>query len=402
MKKKLIHLFQYKFTDHDYKNREYRELEKNCDINVSVHDLSRIFFPNLNYIKARSLKNSKKFKSIKSWIKSLNVLKKSKNVFIVNELGHDTFKSLIIHYYLKKSGLPILIDWNIGVVEDTDFKFNKLNLSNFFIKLKRILKNNYLLFYFLKKKFLNSLFLFLKFEKVIVLQSGSSYTHLPFRFESKKIVKVHSRDYSNYLINYNKKKKVTKKSKPIIFLDATFPYFKDDEELYYRRKKNIDLDQYYSEHNFFFDKLEDYFATKVIVTPHPKTRGVKNPYFKKRVVDYGNDATLKLTPDSLFVICGIYVSTAISFAISCYKPIFFLYSDQYNQHYEKQTKTAAETAKLIGSRLIDINNFKKSEILKNMKINKKLYNNYKYNYLTSKSLSKNPNYQIINKLILKN
>ncbi len=132
MKKKLIHLFQYKFTDHDYKNREYRELEKNCDINVSVHDLSRIFFPNLNYIKARSLKNSKKFKSIKSWIKSLNVLKKSKNVFIVNELGHDTFKSLIIHYYLKKSGLPILIDWNIGVAADTDFKFNKLNLSNFF------------------------------------------------------------------------------------------------------------------------------------------------------------------------------------------------------------------------------------------------------------------------------
>ena len=63
-----------------------------------AHDLSRIF-SNLNYIKARSLKthssNQEKLDQI------LECIKKSKNVFIVNELGHDTFKFLITNIIFK-------------------------------------------------------------------------------------------------------------------------------------------------------------------------------------------------------------------------------------------------------------------------------------------------------------
>ena len=74
--KTLIHLFPYKFINHDYKIREFSELEKKFKIKVIIHDLSKIFYPNSNHVKAKDFKNSIKFKSLSKWIKTLNRLKK--------------------------------------------------------------------------------------------------------------------------------------------------------------------------------------------------------------------------------------------------------------------------------------------------------------------------------------
>ena len=68
-------------------------------------------------------------------------------------------------------------------------------------------------------------------------------------------------------------------------------------------------------------------------------------------------------------------------------------------HYAKQIIYEKEAAKLIGTNVIDINNFKKKDILKIMKVNKKCYNNYKYRFLTSKQLIKKPNHMILGNLI---
>ena len=68
-------------------------------------------------------------------------------------------------------------------------------------------------------------------------------------------------------------------------------------------------------------------------------------------------------------------------------------------HYEKNVIFEKDSAKLIGSGVLDINNFKKENILKNMKVNARLYNNYKYRFLTSKQLSKKPNHVILGKII---
>jgi len=246
------------------------------------------------------------------------------------------------------------------------------------------------------------LFSFIKFNKITIFLAGNNNKGLPlfyssYRAQNKKIVKIHSRDYSNF-INY-KKKNIIKKNKPIVFLDATFPYFKGDEPLLFNQKYKIDIAKWYKEHNIFFDKLENLFSTKVIIVPHPKTQGVQNPFFKKRFVDHREGATLKLTSSSLFVLCGAFVSTAISFSILSFKPIFFLYSDQMKLHNEKEIIMQKQTAKFIGTGVLDINNFKKEDILKNMKVNKKLYNNYKDRFLTSEKLLKKPNHIILGKII---
>ena len=290
----------------------------------------------------------------------------------------------------------MIMDLNAGVIDVSDLSTKKLSLQIIWIKIKKIFNNINLLLNFVKKKFLNILFFFIEFKKISIILSGAHNANLPFRSKNKKIIKLHSRDYSNFLL-YKKIKKI--KKKPIIFLDAPLPYVKGDEDFLYNGRSVIDVAQWYKEHNIFFDKLESLFSTKVIIVPHPKLKGVKNPFFKKRFVDHRLDAALKLTPSSLFVISGIFISTAISFAIARSKPIFFIYSDQMKSHYEKNVIFEKDSAKLIGSGVLDINNFKKENILKNMKVNTRLYNNYKYKFLTSKQISKKPNHVILGKII---
>ena len=399
MKKILIHLFPYKFINHDYKIREFAELEKKFKTKVIIHDLSDILYSNFNHVKTKEDKNSIKFKSLSKWVKIFKKLKK-KNVVVLNELNFDSFKSLVIHYFLKKSNMPILFDINAGVIDESEIFSKKLNFEKIKIKFFKVLNNPKLFTFFLKKKILRLLFLFIKFNKIIILKAGEEKINLPFRYNYKRIVKVHSRDYSNFL-NYKTINRIIKK-KPIIFLDGPYPYFKDEEEFFFNEKGVTDIKRWYKEHNIFFDKLESFFSTKVIVIPHPKCKGIENPFFKKRFVDHRTDAALKLTPSSLFVISGIFVSTAISFAISTLKPIFLIYSEQMKSPYKKNVLSSKEVAKIIGCGYLDINNFNKEDILNKMKVNQNLYNIYKNKYLTSKKLLKKPNNLILGNLIEQN
>ena len=54
MKKTIIHLYPYKFINHDYKLREFAELKKRFNTKIVIHDLSKIFYPNLDYVKAKN------------------------------------------------------------------------------------------------------------------------------------------------------------------------------------------------------------------------------------------------------------------------------------------------------------------------------------------------------------
>lgn len=401
MKKILIHLFPFKFIEHDYKIREFAELEKKFKVTVVIHDLSEVLFPKSGFIKAKNFKNSIKFKSLGEWIKYLDKLKK-KNVVFLNELNLDSFKSLIIHYYLKKNNFTVFLNSSPGTPDDSYFFSKNLNFEVIKIKFIRVCKNPYLLFYFFKKKLLTYILSFFVFNKIILFIVGDRSKNLPlfhsfYRAKNKKIVRIHFRDYSNFL--NHKKNYLSKKSKPIIFIDSPFPYFKSEEPFLFKQKDEIDIAKWYKDYNLFFDKLENYFSTKLIIVPHPKNKGVTNPFLKKRSVDHRKDAILQLTSCSLFFLCGMYVSTAISFPVSAYKPIFFLNSEQERLLYPRQVKIEKESAKIIGSSLLDVNNFRKKDILKNMKVKKKLYDNYKYTYLTSKKILQKPNHIILGELI---
>ncbi len=396
MKKKIIHIFQNRFTIYDLKNREYIDLEKRFKIKFIIHDLAEIYFPKFKFY-AKSFKGSKKFKSLNVWKKKISQYSKKKNVVVINELGFNSFKSFLINLFLQKTNLPIIFDCNIGVVDRSDFD-RSFDLKKTKLRILNILKNPFRLLIFIQSYFVKFLNYYVKFNKVIVLSAGK-HVSIPFRYEYKKALKVHSRDYSNYL-NLRKKIKF-KKKKPIVFFDAPYPYFPGDYNLLYGTKHKINLEKWYNDHDKFFQKLEDNFSTKVIIVPHPKAKGLKVPFYKKRIIDQKIDASAKLTPNALFVISGVFVSTAISFAVASSKPILFIFSDQDKLFHKREVIFQKESSKLLGSATIDINKFERKIISKNLKIDKIKYNNYKYRYLTSKNLPAKPNHFILKQILEK-
>ena len=127
-------------------------------------------------------------------------------------------------------------------------------------------------------------------------------------------------------------------------------------------------------------------------------RQTKNPMYDKGLkVSKDIDATSMLIPDCEFVL-SIAGSTSISYAIANKKPVILLYNDQIVKNQKRiyfHTKNMAEE---LDAPLININHkYEKKNFLK--KINYKNYNKYKFDYLTSKKISKKLNYEIIDKIL---
>jgi hypothetical protein len=222
--------------------------------------------------------------------------------------------------------------------------------------------------------------------------------------QKKKIpfINSHAYDYSKYLIKNNKSTKKYKK-KYIVYLDTPGPYFIDDNFLFGIFRKSTYIKEWYLDLNNFFDNLEKIFNAKVIVLPHPKNKGVKNPYFNNRIVNHDYDAAFELIPNCKFIIST--GSTGLSHAIINYKPVMLIYSTSYSSKHEYYSyiKNVFLQARTIGMSPINICSYNKNKIVKNFNVNKNRYNSYKYKFLTSKNIKnqKKANYEIIGDLMNK-
>ena len=100
---------------------------------------------------------------------------------------------------------------------------------------------------------------------------------------------------------------------------------------------------------------------------------------------------------------NILISTAITYAVIHSKPIIQLYSSKYSIPRES-IDLYPYLNKLLGSSSVDICNFKVSDIKKKLKINKKKYRNFKYQFLTpvNKSCINTENYKLIGKVLNQN
>ena len=167
-------------------------------------------------------------------------------------------------------------------------------------------------------------------------------------------------------------------------------------------KNKLTIKEWYNQFNNFFNNLEFFYNTKVLVISHPKTKGIVNPFFKQRIINHDMDAAVKFIPQcKLLLTTG---STGISHAIVNYKPFLYIYSPLFLHlyGYDRLHKNRIfALAKMFKKRPINISSYTRKEISKNFKVNRKLYDNYKYKYLTEKKgpNSKIPNYKIIKNII---
>ena len=400
VKKKLIFLCEYPFTEHTAFKMEINQLKKK-GVDIIINDLSKIIYGN-NFSSAWKTPISKKslrFSSLLLWIFYFYKLDK-RNIVLWNNIRAFNFNSFIIELILRIYSKNIILNHFYDI-------FSKPQKKTFKVLSSRILYHKFNFgpyLHFFKVKFLRFILNFFPYKKVYFLSNNFNYLSI-FNAKINKLIKINfnSYDYSNFLTFKNKKNRIKKKY--AIYLDGGGPYFSGDRLLNNTKLEVCDFDNYYGSLNFFFKKLENYLNINIFIIPHPKFKSQKNkslnPYFdNKRVI---NDVNVlpKLSSNCLFFIN--YKSTAQSFAIAARKPIILIYSSKYHEETPMDKSVRKHLSKHINNKIIDICNFKISEVKKCIKVHKKKYDDYKYNFLTpkNKSVENIPNYKILEKLIKK-
>ena len=257
-------------------------------------------------------------------------------------------------------------------------------------KLLYFIKNRIIIFLYKNFFILNEIILISGNKNQLITNKGNKVGELSF----------HSLDYNKTLRIKNLKKKF------IVFFDTPTPFFFDDFETMYdnsfKEKKINNIREHYKKLNHFLKSIEKTYSQKVIIVPHPKVRSIKNPFYDKNFyIDKRVDAAAKLIGETKFIICAA-PSTVITYAIATYRPILILTGRGFKDSKQsiKTNKFGTEImSNFLSCKTLDY----ETEITKKIKINvnRKKYDQYKYQYLTSKKISKTENCKIIYNLIKK-
>ena len=394
MKKKnlFLILWSWRWRSHDDLRYEISQI-KDRKIKVLVFEFIEFLYPHFapaykNYNPSKNIIKVRGLKDLKDRIK---ILEKKYNIVILNNLDSLSFNGLLVNYYLKKKQTNIVIKLKSAQIPVT--KKNLFDIFNY-SKFKKFIITPLTAFYYARMYFFLWIEKRMKLFPDYLLRAGlKNYPN--YMSNHGVIIKdINSLDYSNYLTYKSKHKKKKNNFKNyILYIDSAGPKFKGDELLFKNKNylPNFTSENWYQLLTIFFKNLEKKINNKVIIAPHPKTKHKNKPkYFdyrsvsKKKIYELIDNAQLVVTR----------MSTAISYAIVCKKPILFIYSNELylNKNYMSELSLFVNET---GSKVFNINkNFDKLNLKSLLKMNKKKYSIYKKNYITvlNKSI---PNYKII-------
>ncbi len=239
------------------------------------------------------------------------------------------------------------------------------------------------------------------YSKVIysILNKVYSISTTPYAFfycgsESKKqhnnsnyLVPINSFDFEDFRGSQDDKCK----SKYIAFIDQFVPYHPDN--IAYGTYA-VDPIKYYDGLNNLFEIVEKEYKMEVVILAHPKASYDDTVFKGRKVIKY---KTAEYVRNAEIVLC--HDSLALSFGVLNYKPIFFLYLDEF-YHTGNTTMILIEKfSKLLERPRINIEYPEDYRLIKKRDVNRKAYDTYKYNYLTSKESEKLDNIDIISSFL---
>ncbi len=358
-KKKLIVFSVVPLTKKIYQSWYIGDLLKLFRKDFEFWDISKLHNHNNkdpNKVKGPYVKKFKNIKELKKNIKKNENVKKI--ILSIVNLNFDTYK--ILNNFNNKNTYLILILWGF-MPQDYLKLLKKISLKmTFDLSIKRIFEKIFLKTGIVSSKIFNLVFVAGKksIERAKKLSDNLFETHLI--------------DYDNYL-----EFKKNKKKNYCVFLDQAYTCHSDDLQL---DKKKIHMD-YYKSLDIFFSKIEKKFKLKVKIALHPKNY-LPQKYFFGRSTYLGS--TAKLVRESKFVFA--HTSLSISYAILNLKPLIFLNSKIFNDYSDngEDVRIAKILSNYLGCEFLNIDKFKPKNSLK-LKVNKTLYNKYKYNYIVSKN-----------------
>lgn len=150
-------------------------------------------------------------------------------------------------------------------------------------------------------------------------QGWKGIGQVPFSDLSRtKFYEVNNWDYDRFL-----KCDIKRETKPyMVFLYEYYPFHPDGRMFY---GKCVNADQYYSDMDAVFCKLESFYKMPVVIAAHPKALKYKEiNYFNGREVVF--NSTIELVAKSSIVLA--HDSLSIGFAVMYRKPLVFVNSKE--------------------------------------------------------------------------
>ncbi len=168
--------------------------------------------------------------------------------------------------------------------------------------------------------------------------------------------------------------------KYIVFVDQNIPFHPDSSINGY----SFPEETYFKELNKFFSAIEEKYSYPIIISAHPTSKKYEShDYFSGRRIIYNK--TKDLIKNSEMVI--VHFSTAMGFAVMYKKPLIFLNSSVFSKYRQFET-ICEDYSKVLGAQYVDTTTNIDSV---SPSVNTKLYDLYKYTYLTNKDTESIPN-----------
>lgn len=375
MIKKIIYI-NYQPLNVKYYHDYYLKECINNKFEVEYWDLSKIYFPDTNFINENQfnivLRNIISLSEIKTLIKNNNI---HSTVFITNITYEFRVWKLFRILTQQKCKLIFFARGMIPMPQDS----SGLNLHRLIkvLSYKRLTS-------FLKNK-ISVLLKSLKYIKTydIVFRAGSQGgftigygSH--YDIKSSDIIDINYFDYDKFLnVSQNEPLQLVS-GKYCIFLDQDLAFHSDFSLVI---SNNVNPKAYYKELNRYFQFIELKYKLKVVIAAHPKSTHYKmnNPFDGRQIIF---DKTCELVRDASFTLT--HHSTAISFPILFSKPIVFLNSDEIKKNMPFEYNLTIHLGKILNCEVVDYDYIKNYKDL-TFEVDKEKYDTYISQYLSSKT-----------------
>ena len=367
--KKIIYIFFGVLSKNLYDALNINYFIQN-DIEVELVDVTSLFF---NY------KNNQIFEKIIS-ISSYKELEE----YFCNNDNSDTLYNVQFHYETKFVKFFLLLKkYNCKI---SIFEIGYLPSPNTEEKIIKYLQQPLKLFKRIICKISDKLLI--KFNLInlnydIRFVAGSIPLQI-VTYNSKKIVEL---NYIDYEYDRDKVSTFKNEKKYFVFLDIYLHKHQDHTFADIGNINKFSGEKYLKNLNNFFDKIEKRFNVEVIIAAHPKSSYSQNEFKNRKII---KDDTVNLVRNSHAVIS--HHSTSISYAVLNKKPIIFIFDNSIKNNFKNVYMFTKIFADYLQMPFLNID-LEEIEIIPNVCELK--YDNYKYNFLTTKNAEQFTNKQII-------
>ena len=355
------------YNDNIMRDWYVEKLTKN-DYDVEFWDISNISSNSVSEIKENTLNGIKLLENLtyKQLSKLLYKNRKLKIIYVILASFHMATSKL---YRILNKYKIFTVFFNWGDTPEA-LSFRK---KSFYQKIL-MLFNNQLAFKNSMKNILGVIYCkVIKKLKLIKIHDIYFYagTFSKSLYDSKKTIEINLCDYDQYLIN---SKLNLKPLNQTVFLDSNLTA---NSDIRLNGLKKINPEKYFNALSRYFDLFEEKYQTEVIISAHPTSNYTNNEFKGRKVTRL---QTAKLVSQSKYVLS--HHSTSVGYAVLNYKPINFLIIDEWLGEYEESTNI--EFSKSLGCKLINIDKISSVDEMTFNKVDKNLYDDYKYNYIASK------------------